>query len=66
MWDQIGGTNGNSFGYNTFKKLILENHHASQAEITGKIWEAFEDYRGGHIRLDDFELVAFKPKSQEG
>jgi len=61
MYDQVGGTHGNSFGYTTFKKLILDNHNETQNSISDKIWNAFEAYRGNHIRLDDFELITFRP-----
>jgi hypothetical protein len=63
MYDQIGGTHGHSFGYSIFKKLILENHTSGQKTISEKVWEAFEEYRGSHARLDDFELVTFRTKS---
>jgi serine phosphatase RsbU (regulator of sigma subunit) len=61
LYDQIGGSHSHSFGYNAFKKLILDNHNEAQSIITERIWAAFENYRGDHIRLDDFELVAFRP-----
>jgi len=41
--------------------IILDNHHEKQAVITGKVWNAFEEYRGEQVRRDDFELVTFKP-----
>ncbi|MCL2718391.1 MAG: CHASE2 domain-containing protein [Lachnospiraceae bacterium] len=63
MYDQLGGPNGHSFGYNIFKRLILEQHSNEQKIISAKIWEEFEKYRGKHARLDDFELVTFKPRS---
>ncbi|MCL2638556.1 MAG: CHASE2 domain-containing protein [Oscillospiraceae bacterium] len=60
MYDQVGGTHGHSFGYNIFKKLILENHGESQKSISEKVWTTFEEYRGNQARLDDFELVSFR------
>ena len=61
MYDQMGGIHGHSFGYTAFKKLILEHHEEKQDSISQLVWEAFEDYRGEHVRLDDFELISFKP-----
>jgi len=61
LYDQIGGAHGRSFGYRGFKQLILEHHGEEQAVVSEKVWEAFENYRGGHVRLDDFELVSFRP-----
>lgn len=61
LYDQKGGARNNPFGYRTFKQLILENHNEKQEVISDKIWEAFENYRSNGIRLDDFELITFKP-----
>ena len=61
MCDQIGGSRGMQFGYKIFKKIILENHNEKQDIISGKIWTAFEEYRGNEPRRDDFELITFKP-----
>jgi serine phosphatase RsbU (regulator of sigma subunit) len=62
LFDQPGGK-GNfvPFGYGKFIDIILENHDESQDVISGKIWSAFEDYRGAQLRVDDFELITFKP-----
>jgi CHASE2 domain-containing sensor protein len=60
MYDQIGGTNNYSFGYNILKSLILEHHSKPQAYICDTIWEAFENYRGTQTRRDDFELITFQ------
>ena len=62
MYDQIGGPNAHSFGYNIFKQLIMEHHHHNQKAISAIIWKAFEDYRGKHARLDDYELVTFQTR----
>lgn len=61
LFDQIGGENGRTFGYKVFKQIILDNHDEKLPIITGKVWDAFEEYRGGEARRDDFELIAFKP-----
>lgn len=61
MFDQVGGEYGRQFGYKMFTQIILENHNEKQAMITGKVWDAFEEYRGDEERRDDFELIAFKP-----
>ena len=62
MFDQKGGAKGLPFGYSTFKKIILENHDRPQDVIAGKIWDAFESYRGSQPKKDDFELICFKPR----
>jgi len=49
------------FGYKKFKKVIMENHDKSQDVISDKVWEEFEAYRGAEPRVDDFELISFKP-----
>ena len=61
MFDQKGGERGLPFGYSKFKKIILENHCEKQEVISGKVWEAFELYRDNKNRIDDFELISFKP-----
>jgi len=61
LFDQIGGKNNIPFCYETFKKIILENHNMNQENISSKIWTAFEKYRGEAPRVDDFELITFKP-----
>jgi len=61
LFDQIGGAAGRQFGYKTFKRIILDNHYEKQNIITGRIWNAFEEFRGDEARRDDFELITFKP-----
>jgi len=63
LYDQIGGEKHIPFCYETFKNIILENHNISQENISLKIWTAFEEYRGEKPRVDDFELITFKPKT---
>jgi len=60
LFDQIGGKNSKSFGYKTFKHIIMENHNHSQSVISGKVWDAFEEHRGEQPRRDDLELITFK------
>ncbi|MDR1664649.1 MAG: SpoIIE family protein phosphatase [Clostridiales bacterium] len=60
LYDQVGGANKLPFGYNQFRRLILENHHESQSVITDRVWRAFEDYRGEEPRRDDFQLISFQ------
>ena len=64
MFDQRGGARRLPFGYSIFKKIILESCNEPQQAISDKIWNAFEEYRGGEPRKDDFELVSFKPRVQ--
>jgi serine phosphatase RsbU (regulator of sigma subunit) len=62
LFDQPGGgVKPVPFGYGRFKNIILENHSESLDTVSDKIWAAFEDYRGDEQRVDDFELIAFKP-----
>jgi len=61
LFDQPGGEHFVPFGYKRFEKLILENHNAKQKAISGIIWMAFEKHRGSEPRVDDFELIIFKP-----
>jgi len=61
LFDQPGGELSVPFGYKTFEKIILENHGENQSIISGKIWDAFEEYRDMEPRVDDFELITFKP-----
>lgn len=61
LFDQMGGTPPNPFGYKQFMRIILDNHNEKQSMISARIWEAFESYRGEQPRRDDFELITFKP-----
>jgi serine phosphatase RsbU (regulator of sigma subunit) len=61
LFEQVGGEKAEPYGYRAFRQIILENHNESQSVISGKIWSAFEEYRGAEERVDDFELVTFKP-----
>ncbi|MDR2718018.1 MAG: SpoIIE family protein phosphatase [Treponema sp.] len=61
LFDQIGGPSSIPFGYKIFKQTILENHRENQEVISEKVWNAFEEYRGEEKRVDDFELISFKP-----
>jgi serine phosphatase RsbU (regulator of sigma subunit) len=61
LYDQIGGDSNLPFGYSRFKQIILDKHKEKQAAISEAIWEAFETYRGGQLRRDDLQLIAFKP-----
>ncbi len=62
LFDQMGGTPLRPFGYKIFRQILLDHHAAPLAEITGKIWQAFETYRGHNDRRDDLEIIAFIPK----
>jgi len=61
LFDQPGGEYLVPFGYKRFEKLILESHAKKHSEISAKIWVDFEGYRGAEPRVDDFELITFKP-----
>lgn len=60
LYDQGGGENDVPFGYKNVNRLILGCHNESMSFIAGKIWENFELHRGTALRLDDFQLIAFK------
>jgi|GEM_PF-1859622 len=51
------------FGTKKFSAIILENHNEKQNIITDKVWNAFNEWQGEEPRLDDFNLVTFKPKN---
>lgn len=58
--DQPGGPNNRPYGYGELERLILENYNEKQSVISDKIWNAFEIWRGGEARVDDFQLISFK------
>lgn len=60
LFEQPGGAKERKYGYKEFEQIILENHNKSQTAISDKVWAAFEEYRGEHRRVDDFELITFK------
>ncbi len=60
-FDQMGGSPPRPFGYKVFRQIIGEHHHEPLAEITERMWQTFEKYRGQQPRRDDIEIIAFKP-----
>lgn len=60
LYDQFS-LEGKKFGYQTFKKIILEKHEESGASIADAIWQAFEENRGAQCRVDDVTFLTFKP-----
>ena len=60
LFDQIGVRTHRPFGYQTFKKIILEHHHEPLSAISDRLWAAFEEHRGAERRRDDVELIAFQ------
>jgi len=61
LFDQPGGPLSIPFGYKTFNRIILESQGEKLSVISEKIWKAFEEYRGEETRVDDIQLVSFKP-----
>lgn len=61
LYDQIGGEKLQSFGYKTFKDILLANHGEKLAVVSEKVWSAFEQHRGENVRRDDVELISFQP-----
>jgi serine phosphatase RsbU (regulator of sigma subunit) len=61
LFDQPGGSLSIPFGYKAFKRIILENHGKNLSVISEKVWSLFEEYRGDEIRVDDIQLLSFKP-----
>jgi len=62
LFDQPGDQGPYPFGYDAFMEIILKNHKKDQSAVSGRVWEAFEDFRGNTPRVDDFVLVGFKSK----
>ena len=65
LYDQPGGERGKTYGVKELCRIVIDNHREDQAVISGKIWDAFEKYRGGQPRVDDFSLITFKPYTVE-
>jgi serine phosphatase RsbU (regulator of sigma subunit) len=61
LFDQPGGPLSIPFGYRTFKRIILSNHSEKLSVVSDKLWDAFEEYRGEETRVDDIQLLSFKP-----
>lgn len=61
LYEQPGGTRERRYGYREFKQIILQNHHQNQSQISNKVWQAYESYRGDFRRVDDYNLITFKP-----
>lgn len=61
LYEQPGGEREKRYGYKEFRDILLANHDKSQNVISGKVWDAYEKYRGEFRRVDDFLLVTFKP-----
>jgi serine phosphatase RsbU (regulator of sigma subunit) len=61
LFEQVGGEREEPYGYKPFKQIILENHMEKQSVISDKVWTAFEEYRHSEPRIDDFQLITFKP-----
>lgn len=64
LYDQVGGQDSRPFGYAAMKDIILKYHGEKQKIVSGKIWEAFEAYRGAQQRRDDVQLITFKLKME--
>jgi serine phosphatase RsbU (regulator of sigma subunit) len=60
LFDQPGGPLSIPFGYKLFKQIILDNHGKNMSVISDKLWNTFEEYRGGEMRVDDIQLISFK------
>jgi serine/threonine protein phosphatase PrpC len=61
LFEQPGGEHLRPYGYKEFKWIILENHNKPQKAVSDTVWEAYEKYRGDYPRVDDFQLITFKP-----
>ncbi|MCL1883416.1 MAG: SpoIIE family protein phosphatase [Defluviitaleaceae bacterium] len=61
LFEQPGGEHERRYGYKEFKEILLKNHDQNQEYISAKVWDAFEKYRGDFMRVDDFNLITFKP-----
>jgi len=61
FFDQPGGPLSGPFGYKVFKRFILSNHGEKLSAVSEKLWNIFEEYRGDEARVDDIQLISFKP-----
>jgi len=61
FFDQPGGPLSIPFGYKAFTRFILDNHDEKLSAASEKVWNIFEEYRGEETRVDDLQLIAFKP-----
>jgi serine phosphatase RsbU (regulator of sigma subunit) len=61
FFDQPGGPSSIPFGYRAFKRIIMEAHGENLPVVSEKLWDAFEEYRGDEMRVDDVQLISFKP-----
>jgi len=61
LFDQPGGPLSIPFGYKAFKRIVLDNHSEKLSVISEKVWNLFEEYRGDEIRVDDTQLISFRP-----
>lgn len=61
LFDQIDAGGGRPFGRRAFQEMILAHYQEKQAEVSQKVWEAFEAHRGSQPPRDDVELISFRP-----
>ena len=62
LFDQPDGAGtARPFGYKAFENLILLHHNERLSAVSDKVWSAFWKHCGGEERIDDFELITFKP-----
>jgi len=61
FFDQPGGPLSIPFGYKSFKQIILSSHKEKLSVISEKLWKNFEEYRGDEMRVDDIQLLSFRP-----
>jgi hypothetical protein len=59
--EQPGGPFSIPFGHKAFESLVLQHHHELLEDITENICESFDSYRGDEPRVDDLQLIAFRP-----
>lgn len=60
LYEQPGGEKDIPPGFEMFENILLENHAERQSVVSGKIWDAFEAYRGGSPRCDDVSVITVK------
>jgi serine phosphatase RsbU (regulator of sigma subunit) len=57
--DQTGGSKGISLGRRRFSNLLVEQSRHPYSQQQQHLWQAFNTYRGNHVRVDDVTVIGF-------
>lgn len=58
--DQFGGEKGKKFKYSNLNNLLLSNVHLPMEELSNKLNEVFEEWRGSLEQVDDVCVMGIK------